>query len=236
MGVEDDRVARGQHVDRVAGERGQAVRDRRDRADDAERDVVGQRQAVVARVVVGAQVLDARHHGDGVLKLGDLVVEPADLGLFELEPPELLGLVDTDLADALDGLAAVGERPALERLERRLRRPSPRRPPSRRRRGCPTSRDGALPLVRDGPVPHLGQDLLDHVADQIFGHLHGWHRCVLKDGSVRIQRPDSADIGCRTSHVPAAPPCAEKITWPPTSTVSTSRSPRRRSAAFRFRA
>ena len=61
MGVEDDRVAGGQHVDRVARERRQAVRHRRDGADDSEGDVVGQRQAVVARVVVGSEVLDPRH-------------------------------------------------------------------------------------------------------------------------------------------------------------------------------
>ena len=59
VGVEDHGVARGQHVDGVGSQRRQAVGDRRDRADDAERGVVGQRQAVVAGGVLGPQVLDA---------------------------------------------------------------------------------------------------------------------------------------------------------------------------------
>ena len=173
MGVENDRVARGQHVDRVAGQRRQAVSDRRDRADDAERDVVGQGQPVVARIVVGAQVFDARDDGDGVLELGDLVVEPADLGLFQLEPPELLGLVDADAADALDGLACDRRAAGSGTPETRPRPLGRRHRPWRKRPGFPTGGTGLCRWIGRGPAAHLGEDLLDHVADQVFGHLHG---------------------------------------------------------------
>ena len=115
---------------------------------------------------------------DGVAELGDLVVEPADLGLLELQPAEFLGLLDADLADAVDGLLAVGERPGAERLEGRV---------GRQHGGVGRGKTPRLPdgrvgfaVARRSPVAHLGEDLLDDAADQVFGHLHGGHRCVVE--------------------------------------------------------
>ena len=48
MRIDDQRVAAGDHADGVAGDRRQRVRDRRDGADDAERGVLDDRQAVIA--------------------------------------------------------------------------------------------------------------------------------------------------------------------------------------------
>ena len=82
--IADQGVAGGEHVDGVAGQRRQRVRHRRDDADDAERGVFLQRDAVLAAERVGAQELDA---GDAVgddLQLLDLVLQPADLGFFQL--------------------------------------------------------------------------------------------------------------------------------------------------------
>ena len=187
MGVEDDRVARGQHVDRVAGQRRQAVRHRRDRADDAERDVVGQRQAVVARVVVGAEVLDSRDTRRW--RCWSLAIlwssRPILVSSSSSRPSssawstQILRMQSTAFVRSASGRvwnawnaasAAVTASSTVEKTPR-----------------LPDGRDGALPLASDGPVAHLGQDLLDHVADEIFGHLHGGHRCSLKDGSVRFE-------------------------------------------------
>jgi hypothetical protein len=152
---------------------------RRDGTDDTEGGVVGKDQTVVARDVIRAQVVDARHLGNGFTQLGDLVVEPADLGLFELEPSQLLGLADADLADALDSFAAVFERSRTERLKRLI---GGRDRVIDRRKHAEVSRRARMRLAigKYSRVPHLGQDFLHHVADQIFGHLHGWHRCNLE--------------------------------------------------------
>ena len=117
---------------------------------DAERGVVGQGQAAVARVVLGAEVLDPRDPGDRVAELGDLVVEPADLGLLELQPAELLGLLDADLADAVDRLLAVLERAGAERLEGRVGRRDGVVGRRRRRPGCPMAARG-LAIARARP-------------------------------------------------------------------------------------
>ena len=127
--------------------------------------------AVLAAEGVGAQELDA---GDAVgddLELLDLVLEPADLRLFQFLAAELLGLLDADLADAGDGLAAVFE---AARLELALR--------------LGGGGDGGVDVVEDAAlrgrgrcrrrggglaVAHLRQHLLDHAADQIIGDLHG---------------------------------------------------------------
>src|SRR5262249_24790551 len=121
--VEDDGVAGGEHADGVARERRQRVRHGRDGADDAERSVLGQRDAVLAAVSVGAQDLDAGGALGTDDQLLDLVRQPAELGLFKLFAAELFGLFDTDLADAGDGLAAILQAAGLElplRLRRRL--------------------------------------------------------------------------------------------------------------------
>ena len=133
--------------------------------------------------VVGSQVLDAGNQRDHLLELGDLVIEPADPGLFQLSSAQLVGPVNTDSPDAVDGLLAVGQTAAPELLEGR----------SGRLDGgidggeyaeVPCRMNGRLAVAGDGPVAHLGQDLLNHVADQIFSHLHGRYRC--KEGPVGL--------------------------------------------------
>ena len=107
MRVDDQRVAAGDHADRVAGDRGQRVRDRRDRADHAERGVLDDRQAVIAAEHFAAQELDARRPLAERLELFDLVLQPADLGLFHLHRAQLDALVDGDAADVVDDPLAV---------------------------------------------------------------------------------------------------------------------------------
>ena len=67
MRIENHRVAGGDHRNGVARERGQRVRDRRDRADDAERGVFDDGQAVVAAEDFAPHELDAgRPQADGL--------------------------------------------------------------------------------------------------------------------------------------------------------------------------
>src|SRR5208337_4263950 len=118
---------------------------------------------------------------DRLLELGDLVIEPADPGLFQLGSAQLVGPVNTDSPDALDGFLAVGQTAEPELLEGR---------PCRLDGGIdggeyaevPCRMSGRLAVAGDGPVAHLGQDLLNHITDQLFSHLHGRYRC--KEGPV----------------------------------------------------
>ena len=103
--VYHDRVAGRDHVDRVAGDRGERVGHRRDCGDHAEGSVLDHSQAVVAAKDLAPHELDARHLLAENLELLDLVVEPADLRLGKLHPPEFLGVLDRDPTD-------VGNRPA----------------------------------------------------------------------------------------------------------------------------
>ncbi len=59
MRIDDQRVAAGDHADRVAGDRRQRMRHRRDRADHAERSVFDHGQPVVAAEHLASQELDA---------------------------------------------------------------------------------------------------------------------------------------------------------------------------------
>ena len=118
MRIDDHRVAGRDHADRVAGDRRQRVRDRRDRADHAERGVFDHGQAVVAAEHLAAQELDARRPLAERLELLDLVLEPADLGLFHLHRAQLDTLVDGDPANVADDAFAVFESALGELLER----------------------------------------------------------------------------------------------------------------------
>src|SRR5262249_40192081 len=119
-----------------------------------------------------------RDQRNRLAELADLVIEPADLGLLELEPTQFLGLIDADLADARDRLAAILQRPGLEHLERGVRSPDgiiDRGEDPEIARGSTRG----LAVAQDGPVPHLEQHFLDHVADDVFSHLHGGDRLSL---------------------------------------------------------
>src|SRR5208337_2542558 len=122
---------------------------------------------------------------DRLLELGDLVIKPADPGLFQLGSAQLVGPVNTDSPDALDGFLAVGQTAAPELLEGR---PGGIDGGEYTEAPCPMS--GRLAVADDGPVAHLGQDLLNHITDQIFSHLHGRYRC--KEGPVLLM------VSCRS--------------------------------------
>ena len=117
MRIDDQRVAAGDHADGVAGDRRQRVRDRRDRADDAERGVLDDGQAVIAAEHFAPHELDAGRALAERLELFDLVLQPADLGFFHLHRAQLDALVDRDAADVVDDPLAVFDRPLAELLE-----------------------------------------------------------------------------------------------------------------------
>ena len=117
MRIEHHRVARGNHAHRVAGDRGQRMRHRRNGADHAERGVLDDRQAVIAAEDFAPQELDARRPLAERLELLDLVRQPADLRLFHLHRAQLDALVDGDAADVGDDAPAVFQRAAREPLE-----------------------------------------------------------------------------------------------------------------------
>src|SRR5438477_11444689 len=97
------------------------------------------------------------------------MVQPADPRFFELQPPQLFGLVGGDLADAFNGLAAVFE-PALGELLESV--------------GCRLDRlvdgledpPGAVTrLARGGDersAPQLREDFLNYLANGRFCGLH----------------------------------------------------------------
>src|SRR5262249_12838513 len=101
MRITDNRGSAGQHVDDVAGQRRQRMRDRRDDADDAERSELGERDAVFPAERLSLEELDARRLLANDAHLFDLVIQPADLCLFQLLTAELFGLVDADSANAV---------------------------------------------------------------------------------------------------------------------------------------
>ncbi len=96
------------------------MRARRDRADDAERSVFFQRDAVVAAAGVGAEPVHAGHQFDQA-QLGDLVIEPADLRFFKFNLAPRLGVFLGHRLDDFLNLAAGGNAFFLELQKRFLR-------------------------------------------------------------------------------------------------------------------
>ena len=82
------------------------MRDRRDRADDAERGVLDDRQAVVTAENLAPHELDARSSLAQGLEFFDFVLEAANLGFLEFGFSEFFRLVDADASNALYSLAA----------------------------------------------------------------------------------------------------------------------------------
>ena len=109
MRVEHHGVAGGDDVDDVAAQRGNRMRAGRDRANDAERRVFLQRDAVIAAAPVRPQPVHAGNELDD-LQLLDLVVEPADLGFVEFDPAPRLGVF---LGQGLDDSSILRRRPCL---------------------------------------------------------------------------------------------------------------------------
>ena len=164
MRVEDDRVAGRQHAHHVAGQRRQRVGDGRDRADHAERGVLGHGQPVVAAV---ASHLRNSIPGTSltILQLLDLVIEAADLRLFEFQPAQLVGLLIANPIDASDGLGPIGQRPVAESLEA-FRRGGHRIVD--RAEHAPIAVGVAVTAVRCSSASQLGEHLLHHLPDGLF--------------------------------------------------------------------
>ena len=80
----------------------------RDCANDTERRVFFQRNAVVAAARVGAEPVHPWHQFDQT-QLGDLVVETADLGFFKFNLAPLLGVLLSHRLDDFLNLAAGGD-------------------------------------------------------------------------------------------------------------------------------
>src|SRR5262249_296633 len=136
--VADQSVAGGKHVDRVGGERRQRVGHGWDDADEAEGRGAQQGDGVVAGVRLGLEELDTRDAVGDHLQFFNLVRQAADLRLVEFLAAERLRLLLADLADAVDGLAAVLQ---AARLEFAL--------------GINGSLDGGANILVDAPRPSL---------------------------------------------------------------------------------
>src|ERR1044071_4709405 len=121
MDVEDDGVPRGEHADGVADDRRRRVRDRRDRADDAERRRLDQGQAVVAARGDRGEVFDAgRLLGDEAV-LDDFVFVAAVAGLVVRGLRQGLAVVEHGAADGVDDLGARRQRQGHELFLRHAR-------------------------------------------------------------------------------------------------------------------
>src|SRR5262249_10948908 len=95
------------HAHGVTRDRGQRVRDRRDRADDAERRVFDHGQAMVAAEDLAAHELDAGRLFAERLELFDLMHQAADTRLFHFHRAELDRLLDRDTANVADDPLAI---------------------------------------------------------------------------------------------------------------------------------
>ena len=113
-----DGVAAGDHAHGVAGDRGERVGDRRDRADHAEGGVLDDGQAMVTAKHLAPHEFHAGRPLAEHLELFDLVFQPADLRLDKLHAAEFLGVVDRDPSDVVDRLAPAFHAQPLELLER----------------------------------------------------------------------------------------------------------------------
>ena len=143
MDVEHDRVAGGDHRDRVVDDRRRGIRAGRDRADDAERGALEQRQAAVARLHFGLQHFGAGRFVGHEPVLDDLVFVAAEAGLLMRGKRQRLAFLERPFADVGDDLVALGERELVQGFEggscrlRRRRRDRGRRP------------DASAPALRD---------------------------------------------------------------------------------------
>src|ERR1051326_4232645 len=108
--VEDDAVPRGEHADGVADDGGGRIRDRRDRADDAERRRLDEGQAVVAARGDRREVFEAgRLLGDEAV-LDDLVLVAPVAGLVVRGFGEHRAVLEHRRAHGFEDLGARGER------------------------------------------------------------------------------------------------------------------------------
>ena len=116
MRVEHYRVARSADVYDVAGQGGNGMRAGRDRANHAEGRVFLQCDAVIAAAGVGPEPFNAGDELDD-LQLGDLVVQPANLCLVELQFAPSLRVGGGHRLDDVDDLHARGDARLLQLQE-----------------------------------------------------------------------------------------------------------------------
>ena len=167
VGIDDQRVAGGDHVDGVAGEGGERVGHGRDGPDDPEGCVFDHRQAMVATEHLAPHELHAGGAFAERLELLDLVLEASDLRLLHLHRSQLDALIDGNAADVLDDASAIFERPPGQLFER-----VPSRGHGLLHAGEDTIASGeAGPAVR-GRSADLGQHLGHDLANERFIDLH----------------------------------------------------------------
>ena len=116
VGAEHDRVAGGDHVDRVARDRRQRVRDRGNRRNDAVRGVLNDRQTVIAAPALALEEFNPGGHAANARLLLDFVVEPADFRFLHFQRAQLDGVLVRDVPDGVDREAALGDGFLLELL------------------------------------------------------------------------------------------------------------------------
>ena len=110
-------VARGDHVDGIAGDGRQRVGDWRDGPNHSEWGMLDHGQPVVAAEDFARHELNSGYPIAEHLELFDLVVESADAGFFIFQLPELFCVLDGNPADVGDGPLATLHAELLELLK-----------------------------------------------------------------------------------------------------------------------
>ena len=122
VGIEDHRVAGGEHADTVADDGLGGVRGRRDGADDAEGCVLFEHEAVVAGLRPRLEDLGARRLVDDQAILDDLLIVAAEAGLFEGHARDVFDLAVGALTHRRDDRETPLQPHSLIGLEGALRR------------------------------------------------------------------------------------------------------------------
>ena len=105
MRIENHGISRSDHVDDIPRDGGDRVRDGCDAADDAPRSGIVHRDTGVTAHAVRRKILGAEDIFDTV-KLGNLVVEAADLGLLKLDLTPTFSIGRAHRLDDLDDFGA----------------------------------------------------------------------------------------------------------------------------------
>ena len=141
------------------------MRDGRDGADHAEWGILGHGQPVVAA--------DASHFRNSMpgtsltmLQLLDLVIEPADLCLFEFQPAQFVGLLIANLVNAGDGFATIGQGGVAELFEALVR--GAHGVVDRLEDAPIAVLASAVAAGRARPTSQLGKHLLDNLPNGLF--------------------------------------------------------------------
>ena len=118
MSVEDDSVAGGDHADAVVDERAGRIGDWRESADQADRRVLQQHQAIVAAEGTGLDVFHAGRLGRAQNVLAHLVFITAEVGLLDRHRRQFLIAIQDTVANGGDDVLAPLQRHANQLLLR----------------------------------------------------------------------------------------------------------------------